>query len=157
MIYQAYTHKARGSCSTYPKALWLASSREQKKFFSWKNRHICISISHHDETLFHCLVQPSHFLDPLPLFVILCGYLQCHQNMVLCGLMYEVKSTSKSPPSTTAIAASNRKDRLYRVYRVYWLSWVPAVSSVPAVLSIPSVLSVANLPWKLALALRWSG
>ena len=57
------------------------SARENNRnFFSWKNRHICISISHHDGTLFHCLVQPSHFLDPLPLFIILCGYLQCHQN-----------------------------------------------------------------------------
>ena len=41
---------------------------------------------------------------------------------VVCpSLMYEVKSTSESPPSTTAISASNRKDRLYRVFRVYRL------------------------------------
>ena len=41
---------------------------------------------------------------------------------VVCpSLMYEVKSTSESPPSTTAIAAGNRKDRLYRVLRVYRL------------------------------------
>ena len=41
------------------------------------------------------------------------------RTSVVCpSLMYEVKSTSESPPSTTAIAASNRKDRLYRLSRV---------------------------------------
>ena len=80
-----------------------------------------VTISHPNETQFHSLVRPSNFLDPLRQFIILCAYLPCHQNRCCASLMYEVKSTSESPPSTTAIAASNRKDRLYRVFRVYRL------------------------------------
>ena len=39
-----------------------------------------VTISHHDETIFRTLVQPSNFLDPLPQFIILRAYLQYHQN-----------------------------------------------------------------------------
>ena len=78
-----------------------------------------VTISHPDETLFHSLVQPSNFLDPLPQFIILLNVSSMPPEQVLCALMFEVRPTSKSPPSTKATAASKRKDRLYRVYRVY--------------------------------------
>ena len=61
-------------------------------------------------------------------------------EQVLYALMYEVKTTSKSPPSTTAIDASNRKDWLYQAYR--------AVLSVPSVLRVPRLYRVDRVTEK---------
>ena len=61
------------------------------------------------------------------------------------GLMYEVKSTSKNPPPKTAIAASNRKDRI-EFTECTGCTEFPLYRVDPVVLSIPSVLSVPNLP-----------
>ena len=88
--------------------------------FSLKNSHVCISYyfpSRWDNISYFStakqLFGPSSSVH----------YPSCVSSIspeqVLCALMYEAKSTWKSPPSITPIAASNRKDRLYRLYRAY--------------------------------------